>query len=235
MGHPGLALARWHQEARRLGTAPEIPPIQRLTQSGFLNRLQLGEGELLRQELCAQEGGGRFRSHSIEAGAQHLVVVERQALGASNRQPSDSGGVAGRPRLGVLQANHHQERDADGAPTRIPIRRVPHSELLRMLAHHAGLFLELAERSPLQAFAWLHEPSRKRQLSSTRVVRAFHEQDHQVLTVETEGHGVRGERRHFLTWARSSASSRSNAPDRIGNRHQVFGSRFSSSRWKLGA
>ena len=36
-------------------------------------------------------------------------------------------------------------------------------------------------------------------------------------------------------YSRSSRSSRSKPPDRIGNRHQVLGSRFSSSRWNDGA
>ena len=34
----------------------------------------------------------------------------------------------------------------------------------------------------------------------------------------------------YFTCSRNSANSRSNPPERIGKRHHVFGSRFSSSR-----
>ncbi len=178
-----------------------------------------------------------------------MIEGERRLVG--DGEPGGVAGVGGGAHAVIGELDQRVVGHRDDPLARIAIGLAEGVELLEEdLGGEAGLLFQLAARRFFDALGDADEAAWQRPAALERRQIALHQQDLEAGVVEAEDDAVDGEGRagKFVGRAHGSSgegsrssgsahiccSSSANPEERMGKRHQVLGSRFSSSRWKLG-
>lgn len=192
-------------EAVRDEARAEVALVERATEDGFVDALQLGEREARRHQLEGAEAHRIVKAllKSVARAGDELRVVERELLRATRRTGRE-GDLTKRepPYLRRANAGHdrvrlgddeRKEDDGDRVPSRIARGRTERAELLERNALHARLPKELACRGLIETVVTLDETARQRPLPFEGSARAPHEHDGEILGAHREEHDVGGD------------------------------------------
>src|SRR4051812_7185540 len=242
VGHVLLDFVGFDQQIHREDLLAEIALVDLALEHRLVELLQLGQRELRREQLEADGLVTHLSLQPLQRHTEDFFVIEGEPGGVPDGKPGGLAGVGRRAHAVVGQFHQSIIGDGDDAAARIAVRVAESIELLEKDVADSGLLLQLAQRSVVEALVHAHESAGERPATLERLHAALNQQHFQITLVQSEYYAVHRHHGPGETHAGipsryfpRSCNSFSNPLERIGKRHQIFGSRFSSSRWKDGA
>ena len=171
----------------------EIALVDVGAEDAFVEALELGEGELGREELEADGLVGELATEAGEGGGEDLGVVEGERGDVANGEPAGLGGICGGGGGVVGGFGECVVGDADDALAGIAVDGAESVELLEEKVFEAGFFFELAAGSVIEGFFDADESAGESPVVFEGGETAADEEDLEGAAVEAEDDAVHGE------------------------------------------
>lgn len=132
------------------GFFAEVAFVEGFAEDGFVETLELGEGEFRREQLEADGLVGELATEAGERGGEDVGVIEGERWEVADGEPFRLGGIRG----GGDGSRFHEGEvgDADDALSRIAFHGAEGVELLQEVSFEAGFLLQLAAGGVIERF-----------------------------------------------------------------------------------
>lgn len=170
------------------GFFAEVAFVEGLTEHGFVEALELGEGEFRRKQLEADGLVGQLATEAGERGIEDLSVIESKRWDDAHGEPFGLGGIGrstDNSRFDEGKVGH-----ADNPLTRIATHTAKSVELLQIHLSQPRFLFQLATSSLIQCFFNADKPSRQCPLILERLQSSSNQQHLQLTTIKTKNHAI---------------------------------------------
>ena len=173
------------------GFFAEVAFVEGLAEDGFVEALELGEGEFRREKLEADGLVGELAAQAGERGGEDVGVVEGERREVADGEPFRLGGIRGGGDGAGF--DEREPRDADDALARVTFHAAEGVKLLEEYLFEAGFLLELAAGGLFERFLDPDKAARHRPLVFLGGLAPAEGQDPQFPAIEAEDDTIDGE------------------------------------------